>query len=170
MSTSVSISSIYRRVPRQATLFMLVLGSAVALSSATGCKDGGLGSLLGNDSAAQVALAALSPEVKDLASKYTSGLQEITKLLTGITSSRDALTSAGKLATSVNSFSDTTKALAALDPSTKQNVLIAFASELKSSNGAFTKELNRITGDGNGSFGSMGAVLGPLLERVSLFK
>lgn len=152
---------------RARLLASFALAAAFSLIACSG--NNSLSSMMAN-SAAERAMAELPESVKATATQYTGGLSQLIQILMNVRSTSDALTSVRTLEPLVTQVTKASSDLKALDPVTKQNVLTAYASDLKTNNDAFTTQLNRIRGDASGSFGSMGSILGPALDRISLFK
>jgi len=150
---------------RSLSAFAAIFCAGLLATPLTGCQSA-TSSMA--HSAEEKAMAMLPQNAKDLANQYLSGMGDLNKLIDQMQNPQQALASLNKVEQTASKVSQASSALNALPPDTRSNVVKAFGPQLTSTNSTFMTHLSSIKSDP--SFGSLGSVLGPVLDKVSLFK
>ncbi len=146
-------------IRRRGIVGACVVGSMFA--PMCGCQSGGLGGLLGSQSAMEL----LSPLVRDAANSYVGNLGSLTSSLGNLKDLEGVLDFVKKIEPTINELSSSYQTLAGTSGAERENLLKAFGPKFEATNADFLKQSQSTKSDAMWS-----RALTPVLDKVSLFQ
>ncbi|MBL8765144.1 MAG: hypothetical protein JNM07_12835 [Phycisphaerae bacterium] len=135
-----------------------ILAGAVALGT-QGCES------MSKPEASPALLSMIPAQYKEAMTGYLAGLTDVSGTLAKVNNLSDALKAVPRLQPLVEKVAAAQRTLNAAPADVKGNLVKAYAGDLEKSNTGFQAQLSRVMGTE-----SLAGTLGPLLQRVSLFK